>query len=85
MRSGKCVDGAMQTDHTLWEALCGLCDSKIDKISTLVSVGMISTPLWLQHLKPVSDVAALVAPILGCIYLSMQIGFKLWGRRKDDE
>jgi len=47
---------------------------RFDKINTIVSVGMISTPLWLQYVKGVSDIAAVFAPILGCVYLSMQIG-----------
>lgn len=53
-----------------------------DKAGAVVSVGMISSPLWMQYLKVYSDVAALLAPILGCTYILLQIGFKLWDRRE---
>lgn len=56
-----------------------------EKIGGVVAAGMISSPLWIQQIKPYSDIAALIAPILGCIYLSMQIGFKLWDRTRNDE
>jgi len=56
-----------------------------EKIGGMVSAAMISSPLWIQQVKPYSDIAALFAPILGCIYLSMQIGFKLWDRTRIDE
>ena len=52
-----------------------------DKAGAVVSVGMISSPLWMQYLKVYSDLAALLAPILGCTYILLQIGFKLWDRR----
>jgi hypothetical protein len=56
-----------------------------EKITGAISTVAITSPLWLQQLKPYSDVAAVFAPILGCIYLSLQIGFKLWDRsRKED-
>lgn len=66
----------------IWD---GLFTTTSEKIGGAVSAAMISSPLWIQHLKPYSDIAALFAPILGCIYLSMQIGFKLWGRARIDE
>ena len=59
--------------------------STAEKTGAVVSAAMISSPLWLPSLKTVSDVAEIVAPILGCIYLSLQIGFKLWDRTRNDE
>ena len=59
--------------------------STAEKTGAVVSAAMISSPLWLSSIKPVSDVAAVFAPILGCIYLSLQIGFKLWDRSRNDE
>ena len=56
-----------------------------EKAGAIVSVGMISLPLWMQQIKPYSDLAALFAPILGCIYLSLQIGFKLLDRSRGEE
>lgn len=54
-----------------------------EKVGGVVSAAMISSPLWIQQIKPYSDVAALFAPILGCVYLSLQIGFKLWDRTRN--
>jgi hypothetical protein len=56
-----------------------------EKIGGAVSAAAITSPLWLQQIKPYSDVAAVFVPILGCIYLSMQIGFKLWDRAKNED
>jgi len=38
---------------------------------------------WLTSIKPFSDVAAVFAPILGCIYLSLQIGVVTLGQDKE--
>jgi hypothetical protein len=59
--------------------------STAERTGAIVSAAMISSPLWLPSLKTVSDVAEIVAPILGCIYLSLQIGFKLWDRTRNEE
>lgn len=56
-----------------------------EKTGGIISAAMIASPLWLQHIQSISDVAAIFAPILGCIYLSLQIGFKLWDRTRNDE
>lgn len=56
-----------------------------DKVGGVISAAAITSPLWLQQIKPLSDVAAVFAPILGCVYLSLQIGFKLWDRTRIDE
>lgn len=75
----------MQHDHTLGDVFNQTFSTTAEKIGGVVSVTMISSPLWLQQIKPISDVAALFAPILGCIYLSLQIGFKLWDRAKSED
>ena len=72
-------------DHSLGGFLGELFSTTAEKATAAVSVGMIAVPLWLQYVESVSQVAALLAPILGCIYLSLQIGFKLWDRSRDDE
>jgi hypothetical protein len=59
--------------------------STSEKIGGVVSAAAITSPLWLQQIKPYSEIAAVFVPILGCIYLSLQIGFKLWDRTRIDE
>ena len=71
----------LQHDQGLAELLANTVFS--DKAAIVVATGMISSPLWLQYLKVVSDVAALLAPILGCIYLLLQIGARLKGKKTD--
>jgi hypothetical protein len=51
-----------------------------EKVGGIVAGAAITSPLWLQQIKPYSDVAAIFVPILGCIYLILQITFKLWDR-----
>lgn len=75
----------MTMQHNNPDILGTLFVSTAEKTGAVVSAAMISSPLWLPSLKTVSDVAEIVAPILGCIYLSLQIGFKLWDRTKSED
>jgi len=75
----------MTMQHNNTDILSTLFVSTAERTGAVVSAAMISSPLWLSSIKPVSDVAAVFAPILGCIYLSLQIGFKLWDRSRNDE
>ena len=67
------------------DLLSTLFVSSAEKTGAVVSAAMISSPFWLTSIKPFSDVAAVFAPILGCIYLSLQIGFKLWDRTRSED
>jgi len=67
-------------DSPFYDILKTLFSTTSEKAGALVAASMISSPLWLQTIQPVSDVAAVFAPILGCTYLSMQIGLKIWDR-----
>lgn len=62
---------------TLHEILDSAFQTTAEKIGAIVSVSMIASPWWITYLKPVSDVAALLAPILGCIWLLVQILYRL--------
>lgn len=75
----------VQHDQSLLHSFDAVFTTTSEKIGAAISVGMISSPLWMADLKQYSDIAALLAPILGCIYLSLQIGFKLWDRSRIDE
>ena len=75
----------MSMEHHNGDILSTLFVSTAEKTGAVVSAAMISSPLWLSSIKPVSDVAAMFAPILGCIYLSLQIGFKLWDRTRNED
>lgn len=75
----------MTMQHNNGDLLSTLFVSTAERTGAVVSAAMISSPLWLPSLKTVSDVAEIVAPILGCIYLSLQIGFKLWDRTKSED
>jgi len=46
-------------------------------ITTAGAVGAIGSPWWLPWLQTVSEFAAIIAPILGVIWLLVQITFKL--------
>ena len=75
----------VQHDSSLADTFNAVFVTTSDKIGGAVSAAAITSPLWLQQIKPFSDVAAIFVPILGCIYLSLQIGFKLWDRFKDED
>jgi hypothetical protein len=72
-------------NYSLAEFIHTVFETSADKTSAVVSAAMISSPLWLSSVQPVSDIAALFAPILGCIYLSLQIGFKLLDRARNEK
>lgn len=75
----------MTQDSNTPDILSTLFVTTSDKIGGTVAAAAVTSPIWLQHIKPYSDVAAIFVPILGCIYLSLQIGFKLWDRTRNDE
>lgn len=75
----------MAMQHHEGDLLGNLFVSTAERTGAIVSAAMIASPLWLPSLKVVSDVAEIVAPILGCIYLSLQIGFKLWDRARNKD
>ena len=71
---------SIRHDSPFYDILNTLFSTTSEKAGAVVAASMISSPLWLQTIQPVSDVAAVFAPILGCTYLSMQIGLKIWDR-----
>ncbi|RJP45492.1 hypothetical protein C4587_00935 [Candidatus Parcubacteria bacterium] len=44
-----------------------------DKISTALAASAITSPIWLAWLKAISEIAALVAPILGACLLAVNL------------
>lgn len=66
--------------HGLFELITTLLSTPHGKVDTAVSTGMITMPLWLQYLESISQIAALLAPILGCTYVILQI----WANRYRD-
>jgi hypothetical protein len=75
----------MHPDHSTPDLVGALFTTTNEKVGGVVAGAAITSPLWLQQIKPYSDVAAIFVPILGCIYLLMQIGFKLWDRTKKED
>lgn len=55
----------------------------LDGLTSAVAVGAVSSPLWLQDL---GHVAADVVPVLGAVWLVVQIAHKLanWSSKPDD-
>lgn len=57
-----------------------------DTLTTAGAVGAIASPVWLPTLYAASHVAGLLLPILGVLWLLVQIGVKLhstYKRRND--
>lgn len=55
----------------------------IENATTGAAVGAVTSPIWLPSLHDISTACAEVWPILGAIWLCMQIGFKLYDRFSD--
>lgn len=47
-------------------------------VTTTIAVGAVSSPWWLDALESASDGAALIIPILGAVWLIVQIVRALW-------
>jgi hypothetical protein len=62
--------------HTI-EAIDVVFTTASEKASAAVSVAMISTPVWKVWLQNISETAALIAPLLGCLFLGLQILLKI--------
>jgi len=51
--------------------------SMTDQVTNGVATAAILSPLWLEQLHAVSNIAAAMTPILGCIWLGVQITQKI--------
>ena len=58
----------------------------MDNATNAVAATAVSSPLWLPILKTASEISAFIAPILGVIWLVVQIWAKITVtlERKDD-
>ena len=65
-----------QNDPTFWDFIHSFFETTADKINAAISGAAIISPLF--NLQATSDTAALWLPILGFVYLIIQIAHKLW-------
>lgn len=49
----------------------------MDNATTSVAVAAASSPVWLPWLQTASEIAAIIAPILGVVWLVVQIWAKI--------
>ena len=77
----------MKEHHeTLLDVLDAIFSTTSEKTSAVVAAGMISSPFWTSYIKEISELAALLGPILGVVYLAIQIASKIVQfNHKDDE
>lgn len=66
-----------QCHATISEVAKCFLETGLDKASAAVATLMISLPVWHSTLKDISDNAALIVPILGAIWLCVQIYAKI--------
>jgi len=45
----------------------------VERVTDAVAVGAVSSPVWLDYIQPVSDLAAALLPIAGLIWLGVQM------------
>jgi hypothetical protein len=66
----------MPTEHcrvTIQEVVGCLFSTASDKLSAALGVASVPMLLWHQELKDVSEVAALLVPVLSCLWFGIQI------------
>lgn len=49
----------------------------MDTLTTTVAAGAVASPVWLPWLTTASEYAAVIAPILGALWLTVQIVVKV--------
>lgn len=52
-----------------------------DRITNTVAAGAVASPWWLPSLEGVSQTAALLLPVIGVIWLVLQIVTKIMDRK----
>lgn len=68
----------MADNHvTAWDILSSLFETANEKITAAIAGAAIISPAF-PGLKETSDTAALLLPILGCLWLLSQIVHKWW-------
>jgi hypothetical protein len=68
---------ASQQHVTLAEFVNVMFATAWDRISAALAAGAILLPVWRPTLKDASEASSLIAPILGCVWLSVQIVAKV--------
>lgn len=53
----------------------------VDKATDVVAAAAVTSPIWHSWMEQISQWAGLMLPILGCIWLAVQIYFK-WRNRE---
>jgi hypothetical protein len=77
----------MQPQHNLQDVGGYLFETASEKVTAAIATGAIISPIWLPYAH---DIAAQWAPVLGCVWLVLQITLKLIDRvagirHKDEE
>lgn len=53
-----------------------------DAVTGTGAIAAVVSPFWLPLLHTTSEIAALLLPVFGTIWLAVQIGLKLWTHYK---
>ena len=73
--------GLVEMAELRWVELV-LPHTTLEKVSDAVAVGAITTPLWLRTLQETSQIAGLLLPIAGVIFLIVRIVSHIYLTRK---
>lgn len=55
----------------------------MDHLTTGAAAGAIASPLWLPYVQKISEISAVIAPILGVLWLLVQIWAKISSTLQD--
>lgn len=70
-------ENEMQPQHNLHDVVGSIFETASEKVTAIVATTAIVSPVWLPYAH---DVAAMWAPVLGCLWLILQIALKLIDR-----
>jgi len=65
------------TQYHLGELLGNLFETTSERLQAVAAASAITLPWWLPDLHSISAEAALIAPILGCIWFVVQIALRI--------
>lgn len=69
---------AREHNNLVAEAIGSAFQTAWERVCAILALGAISLPAWHPTLHETSEAAAKLAPILGCIWLIVQICARLW-------
>lgn len=62
----------------LYQLSTYLPKTKVDAVTDVTAIGFTASPIWLPALQGISEIAALLLPVVGILLAVVQIGCRIY-------